>query len=158
MHYRHSLVSLTNILNNDDKESLADLHEYLNGRSSRTSSRRDEIGSQKQITPQESLLRPTSKAERRRSLPLRPSLTSLKSQNTLSEYQVDISPFEIRRRRAAKLSHFFGVSYRDLFGEVLESLEMGVRDDGGQGTLDPLEVQDLLAQLRMLKNRRDDIL
>lgn len=37
--------------------------------------------------------------------------------------------FRARRRRAAKLTNFFGVKYRDLFGEVLESIEAGMRED-----------------------------
>lgn len=89
--------------------------------------------------------------------------------------QKEITPFEVRRRRAAKLSHFFGVSYRDLFGEVLDSLEMSVREDEGKGQLNADEAkvynkslllcpiadyklsQDLLVQLSMLKARRDEL-
>ena len=71
------------------------------------------------------------------------------------------------------MSHFFGVSYRNLFGEVIDSLEMSVREDQGKGTLNADEArvsfvlhnyqtlltiffQDLLVQLRKLKARRDE--
>ena len=49
--------------------------------------------------------------------------------------------FQARRRRAAKLTQFFGVHYRDLMGEILERLEKGLEEEGGRGTLRPDEVQ-----------------
>lgn len=45
----------------------------------------------------------------------------------------------MRRRRAAKLTQFFGVDYRDLVNEVFESLEMGLEEERGRGTLQPEE-------------------
>ena len=114
----------------DDRESLVDLHDYLYKDDVQ---RRAEVDRGASVrTKSEASLR----SERRRSLPLQPSLTSLASQAT-----VDVTSFQARRRRAAKLSHFFGVSYKDLFGEILESLEMGVQEEGGKGSLNPDEVQ-----------------
>lgn len=49
--------------------------------------------------------------------------------------------FQTRRRRAAKLTQFFGVDYKDLVNEVFESLESGLREESGRGTLKPDEVQ-----------------
>ena len=49
--------------------------------------------------------------------------------------------FQQRRRRAAKLTQFFGVHYRDLMGEILERLERGLEEECGRGTLRPDEVQ-----------------
>ena len=49
--------------------------------------------------------------------------------------------FQQRRRRAAKLTHFFGVDYRDLMGEILDSLEKGLEEERDKGTLKPDEVQ-----------------
>ena len=49
--------------------------------------------------------------------------------------------FQQRRRRAAKLTHFFGVDYRDLMGEILESIEKDLEEERGKGTLKPDEVQ-----------------
>ncbi|KAF8517275.1 hypothetical protein BU17DRAFT_29220, partial [Hysterangium stoloniferum] len=43
--------------------------------------------------------------------------------------------FQVRRRRAAKLTAFFGVNHRDLFGEVLDSIERGMREDVRVGGL-----------------------
>lgn len=96
---------------------------------------------QKQLSGVDKESRLSTHSERRRSLPHQSSLTSLASQYTITEGKVEASPFEVRRRRAAKLSHFFGVSYRDLFGEVLDSIELGVREDEVKGTLNPDEAQ-----------------
>ncbi|KAL5534012.1 hypothetical protein ACEPAG_472 [Sanghuangporus baumii] len=146
-HYRNSLVSLTNIVDNDDKKSLVELHEYIN--EDLSVGARDNRESYSNSS--------TIRSERRRSLPLRASYSSLASQYTISEPKIEATPFEVRRRRAAKLSHFFGVSYRDLFGQVLDSLEMSVREDEGKGTLNADEAKDLLVQLTKLKARRDEL-
>ncbi|KAI5124140.1 hypothetical protein M0805_000951 [Coniferiporia weirii] len=145
-HYRSSLISLTNIVNNDDRKSLVELHEYINEDSTNNHQNKHDWDSRSSI-----------RSERRRSLPLRASQMSLASQYTIAEVKTEITPFEVRRRRAAKLSHFFGVSYRNLFGEVLDSIEMGVREDEGKGTLNADEAKDLLTQLTNLKKRRDEI-
>jgi hypothetical protein len=65
--------------------------------------------------------------------------------------------FAARRKRAAKLSKFFGVSYRDLFGAVLEILESDVKEDKEEGSLSAAETQDLLMKLRKLKAKGEDI-
>ncbi|KAG9109427.1 hypothetical protein FRC07_008326, partial [Ceratobasidium sp. 392] len=67
------------------------------------------------------------------------------------------SQFAARRKRAAKLSKFFGVSYRDLFGAVLDILESDVREDKEEGSLSAAETQDLLMKLRKLKAKGEDI-
>ena len=48
--------------------------------------------------------------------------------------------FQARRKRAAKLTNFFGASYRDLFGEVLEKLEIGFLEEAKEGSLSGEEV------------------
>lgn len=53
----------------------------------------------------------------------------------------DLTDFQLRRRRAAKLIQFFGVDYRDLIKDVLESIEKGLEDEGKRGTLQPTEVE-----------------
>lgn len=65
--------------------------------------------------------------------------------------------FQVRRRRAAKLTQFFGVDYRDLMNEVFESLEMGLEEERGRGTLKPEEVAELLHKLRKLKTKRNSL-
>ncbi|THH10151.1 hypothetical protein EW145_g1513 [Phellinidium pouzarii] len=145
-HYRSSLISLANIVDNDDRRSLVELHEYINEDLSKGHRDNDEWDTKSSV-----------RSERRRSLPLRSSHTSLASQFTYVEAKAEITPFEVRRRRAAKLSHFFGVSYRNLFGEVLDSIETGVREDEGKGTLNADEAKVLLAQLTKLKKRRDEL-
>lgn len=112
----------------DDRKSLAELHEYMNeDNATETQSKRDSHS--------------TILSDRRRSLPARASIASLLSQYTLGEPSEGNSPFEVRRRRAAKLTQFFGVQYRDLFGDVLDSIENSVREDEGKGTLNTAEAQ-----------------
>ena len=122
----------------DDRESLAELHEYLNADHATALS---EHRAREFEYRNERSRKPTLREERRHSLPQQSSSTSLASQYTAADTKPEATTFTIRRRRAAKLSQFFGVSYRDLFGDVLESIEMGVREDGGRGTLMPDEVQ-----------------
>ncbi|CAA7264761.1 unnamed protein product [Cyclocybe aegerita] len=118
------------------------------------------------------------KSERRRSLPARTSLISLASlaslssitsdltttsieptsASTVSTPKADVSSFQLRRRRAAKLTQFFGVDYRELISDVLESIENGVQAERQRGTLREEEVQDLLAKLRNLKTKRQSFI
>jgi hypothetical protein len=124
----------------DDKASLERLHDLIHGE-----------GHEHQLQPftrqEDSIVDepPTPKAERRRSLPTRTSMTSLYSEFSISTNMASPDPqettFQTRRRRAAKLTQFFGVDYRDLMSEVLDSLEKGLEEEGGRGTLKPDEVQ-----------------
>lgn len=57
--------------------------------------------------------------------------------------------FQVRRRRAAKLTNFFGVEYRELMSEVLESIEKGIEEESGRGTLEPDEIQVCISCLSM---------
>lgn len=68
------------------------------------------------------------------------------------------SDFQLRRRRAAKLTHFFGVDYRELIHDILESIEKGVEEERKRGTLRPEEVESLLHKLRDLRTRQDGFL
>jgi hypothetical protein len=65
-----------------------------------------------------------------------------------SEYSVVLpspmphaSSFQQRRKRAAKLTHFFGVDYKELFDEVLESLEDDMQLGQSDGVLRAEEVE-----------------
>jgi predicted secreted protein len=49
--------------------------------------------------------------------------------------------FQLRRRKAAKLTQFFGVDYKQIIADVLESIEKGVEEDRKRGTLQPEEVE-----------------
>ncbi|KAI0035118.1 hypothetical protein K488DRAFT_23451, partial [Vararia minispora EC-137] len=69
----------------------------------------------------------------------------------------EMQSFQLRRRRAAKLTSFFGVDYRDLIGEIIESIEEDVQEAGRRGGLKPDEAQDLLQKLRKLKTKRTGI-
>jgi predicted secreted protein len=81
------------------------------------------------------------KSERRRSLPARTSMISLASEHTISTPKAEITSFQLRRRRAAKLTQFFGVNYRELINDVLDSIENGVQHEQESGTLRAEEVE-----------------
>ncbi|KAI0348135.1 hypothetical protein BDW22DRAFT_1424350 [Trametopsis cervina] len=158
-HYRHSLNSLNDIIDRDDKASLERLHDLIHsdGHEPRLQTfARHEDDQQQPESPR------TPKAERRRSLPSRTSMTSLSSEFSIAATITSPDPeemsFQARRRRAAKLTQFFGVDYRELMAEILESLERGLEEERGLGTLDPHEVQELLSKLRRLKSRRSAFL
>jgi len=70
------------------------------------------------------------------------SISSIDTYNTFVTPTEEIpDPFQTRRKRAEKLSHFFGESHKTLFGDVLESIESGVQDDRAKGRLTYEEVQ-----------------
>lgn len=81
---------------------------------------------------------PTSlKSDRRLSLP-----SSILSVSTAdSSTRPEANDFQLRRRRAAKLTQFFGVDYKSVMQEVLESIEKGVEDERQSGTLQPDEAE-----------------
>jgi hypothetical protein len=73
---------------------------------------------------------------RRRSLPVLPSRISLDSEyNATAPETDDVTEFQVRRRKAAKLTQFFGVDYRELIDDVLQSIEHGVKNEHKSGTL-----------------------
>ena len=53
----------------------------------------------------------------------------------------EITDFQLRRRRAAKLTNFFGVDYRELVNNVLESIESGLEHERKHGTLQADEIE-----------------
>lgn len=61
-----------------------------------------------------------------------------------------MTSFQARRRQAAKLTHFFGVDYRDLIGDVLESIEHYVEEESHRGSLRLEEIQVCRLRLRMI--------
>jgi len=61
--------------------------------------------------------------------------------SSLSSPSAEVTSFQVRRRRAAKLTQFFGVDYRDLINDVLESIEIGVQHESSSGTLRAEEVE-----------------
>ncbi|KAI9570208.1 hypothetical protein HD554DRAFT_2018959 [Boletus coccyginus] len=68
------------------------------------------------------------------------------------------SRFQIRRRKAAKLTNFFGVNYRELMQDILESIEKGVEEECNEGTLQPQEVEVLMHRVRSLRTMQDPFL
>ncbi|EPT03477.1 hypothetical protein FOMPIDRAFT_1028747 [Fomitopsis schrenkii] len=155
LHYRHSLNSLNDIIDRDDKQSLAELHDYLSGRGYDTG---DETPTEESVFPlSHARAAAQTKAERRRSMPTRTSMASVSSEWTvLPSPPPEENAFQQRRRRAAKLTQFFGVNYRDLMNEILESIEKGLEEERGRGTMQPDEIQDLMQKLRRLKTKRNN--
>lgn len=154
MNYQHSIASLTDIIDRDDRASLAELHRFLHG---------DIVDSPVEEQPlleshRISGLSHSFKSERRLSLPTRTSMTSLITTEIPVPSPKESSDFQLRRRRAAKLTHFFGVDYRELIHDILESIEKGVEEERKRGTLRPEEVESLLHKLRDLRTRQDGFL
>jgi len=153
MNYQHSIASLTDIIERDDRESLAELHRFLHG---------DMVESPTEDQPLLSAHRHSTssyshKSDRRHSLPTRTSMTSI-STEILAPPKPELSNFQLRRRRAAKLTNFFGVDYHELIHDILESIEKGVEEERKRGTLQPEEVESLLHKLHDLRMRRDGYL
>lgn len=105
---------------------MAELHEYLNSPSPPPS---PPIDRRMSVT--------SSKSERRRSLPTRTSVVSLAADYNSPE----VSDFQLRRRRAAKLTQFFGVDYRDLVRDVLDSIESGLEHEHRRGAINTEEAE-----------------
>lgn len=117
----------------DDRESLAELHSILTN---------DQPGAEGYITPVREDDVKNVRTGRRRSLPTRSSNLSLASQfNLSSPSSPEMVSFQARRKQAAKLTHFFGVDYRDLIGDILESIEHDVQEESHRGCLHPEEIQ-----------------
>ncbi|KAI0308072.1 hypothetical protein B0F90DRAFT_1813405 [Multifurca ochricompacta] len=153
VHYRYSLDSLSDIIDRDDRESLAELHSILTN---------DQAGEGAEAEDHNTSMREDEgkavRFERRRSLPTRSSTLSLASQFNLSSPSPEMASFQARRRQAAKLTHFFGVDYRDLIGDILESIEHDVEEESHRGSLHPEEIQDLMVKLRNLKTKRTAVI
>lgn len=127
----------------DDRESLVELHSILTN---------DQPGAEGCTTPTREDDAKNVRSERRLSLPTRSSNLSLASQFNLSSgpSSPEMASFQARRRQAAKLTHFFGVDYRDLIGDILESIEHDVQEESHRGSLHPAEIQVCLFVLFFL--------
>jgi len=68
-------------------------------------------------------------------------MISLASEYAIGTPKAEITTFQLRRRRAAKLTQFFGVDYRELINDVLDSIENGVQHEHQRGTLRAEEVE-----------------
>ncbi|KAG8784289.1 hypothetical protein FRC15_003534 [Serendipita sp. 397] len=157
--YRNSLNTLHRILDQDDRQSLNELHAVLD-------SEEEEEG---HVNLDHSSLPHGNSDRHRRSPPterehktLQPriSLASINTVATDSTYGT-LTPkpmdFQARRKRAAKLTHFFGATYRDLFGEVLDRIERGMLEEAAMGAMSEEEVKDLMKQLDRLKRRHSQL-
>lgn len=99
---------------------MAELHDYLH-QSEVSSPHRELSSGQRRIS------NASSRSDRRHSLP---SLFSIADSTS-----PDVTDFQMRRRRAAKLTQFFGVDYRELITDVLNSIESGLEHERTQGFL-----------------------
>lgn len=150
LNYQHSLNSLIDIIDRvrvcrlayihalictfqDDRKSLVELHRFLHGEADESP-----FDEEVAVNPRRASIAASLRSERRHSLPSNASMTSLSSEFYASP---KTSLFQIRRRKAAKLTNFFGVDYRELIQDILESIEKGVEEERTQGTLQPQEVE-----------------
>jgi len=148
-HYQHSITTLSDIIDRDDRRSLVELHKYLQGEEPESPINEVEL----LVDPHS----PTSlRSDRRLSLPS--SVMSVTTGDT-SLANIGVKPeandFQLRRRRAAKLAQFFGVDYKSVMQEVLESIEKGVEEERQSGTLQPEEAEVLFQKLRLLKKKKE---
>lgn len=153
----------------DDRASLVELHRYLQGGASESPSQEFER------LPDRLPHSPSIKSERRLSLPSSIITVSTADYSTVNS-KPEPNDFQLRRRRAAKLAQFFGVDYKQIMHEVLESIEKGLEDERESGALHPEEaevcvkfsatfslsltqllVQVLLQKLRTLRMRRLEV-
>ncbi|KAJ4485629.1 hypothetical protein J3R30DRAFT_1384883 [Lentinula aciculospora] len=172
-HYDHSLNSLGDILDRDDRASLQELHEilYQAGETDHLAGVHhdpDLVAIDIDAPGYASGLASGSiRSERRRSLPELPARMSIASLDSIGSIISKVSlddadaeasdgAFQVRRRRAAKLTQFFGVDYRDLVQDVLDSIENGVELERGR-SLSRQEAEDLLRKLRTIKGKRTGI-
>jgi len=129
----------------DDVASLAELHQVLSNNDSTpvcSSQSDDEGGATTPIQPDDASIATLSiKSERDRSLPARTSMASLNLEDSLLSPRLDASSFQQRRKKAAKLTQFFGVDYRELIDDVLESIENGMHVDQHNGMLRAEEIE-----------------
>ena len=160
----------------DDRQSLVELHHYLSNDTYLPESNdgvlvpidQDELASNalpyeppqrdsRRLSDNSSIL-----TERRRSLPVSLLSSSDQTFGDTASIKLATKPeptdFQQRRRRAAKLTQFFGVQYRELITDVLDSLENGLQHEERRGTLQASEVADLLERLRALKVKREGII
>ncbi|KAI6047986.1 hypothetical protein EDC04DRAFT_2886777 [Pisolithus marmoratus] len=132
--YEQSLNSLVDIIDRDDRESLLELHRFINTELPDLSLDVENVVDNKRHSVASS-----HRSERRHSLPSSSSMVSLTSE--LPSVVHEVSEFQVRRRRAAKLTSFFGVDYCDVIDNILESIERGVEEERKRGTLQPEEVE-----------------
>ena len=128
----------------DDRQSLNELHAVLDNSE-------DEDGAENVLhtnphhrRPQPTLTHDTVDPRLQRTIQYRASLASINTVDSTSTYAT-LTPepmtFQARRKRAAKLAHFFGATYRDLFGEVLDRIERGMLEEATRGEMSQDEIK-----------------
>lgn len=161
--YRTSLNSLGRILDQDDRQSLNELHAVLDNSDDEDEAENGLHGNLHHRRPQLSSTndknaivdpRPERTIQYRASLA---SINTIASTSTYATLTPEPMTFQARRKRAAKLAHFFGASYRDLFGEVLDRIERGMLEEATRGEMSQEEVKHLMKQLDKLKKRHSQL-
>ncbi|KAF7969071.1 hypothetical protein HWV62_28362 [Athelia sp. TMB] len=149
-HYQHSILTLNDIIDRGDRASLVDLHQYLQGDEAECPTPPKEVTLLVDTLPSPTSLR----SDRRRSLPS--SIMSVSTADFIGNRSTkpEANDFQVRRRRAAKLAQFFGVDYKAVMQEVLDSIERGVEDERQSGALQPEEAEALFQKLRILKKKK----
>jgi len=153
--YHDSLNSLIEIVHNDDTASLKVIHDILHADDDDDDGVERSVDDDYYDSSEPDIPSPTTTTcdDRRRSLPLCPSINSMHSEYSITSPPPEISTFELKRRRAAKLTNFFGVSHRDIMDDILDSIESGVAEERGRGALNQAQADDLLRKVWNLKTR-----
>ncbi|KAH8835666.1 hypothetical protein DL96DRAFT_1575129 [Flagelloscypha sp. PMI_526] len=143
-HYQHSLNSLNDIIDRDDVQSLASLRQYLETDATDPPSSEARLADEISLVSSKRSSTLSSRSERRRSMPpVSPSARNSYMSFGYNDLSPDVDSFQARRRKATKLTQFFGVDYTEVIQDVLE-----------RGTLNAEEVEDLRRALRNLKSKR----
>ncbi|KAF9513902.1 hypothetical protein BS47DRAFT_1392947 [Hydnum rufescens UP504] len=162
MQHRYSINSLAYLVKKNKQEQLQDLLTYIRtDGDGRGRSRGSGVRAQSSFSDEDenvdvrrnsnSTSSISSSRMEYQEAPPSPTRSSISSFSAVMSPPPQPNEFQRRRKRAAKLSSFFGVEYRELFTEVLNTIESEVRSDRARGSLTAAEVQELLAKLRKLK-------
>jgi len=131
----------------DDAASLAELHQVLTCNVSTPVCPPQSDEEDGATTPMRrddpSVATLSIKPERRHSFSAKTSPSSLNSEDSVAipSARPGAGSFQQRRKKAAKLTQFFGVGYRELIDNMLESIENGMQVDQRDGMLRTEEVE-----------------
>ncbi|KZO92736.1 hypothetical protein CALVIDRAFT_292000 [Calocera viscosa TUFC12733] len=165
--YRRSLASLDYLTQAGNRDSLASLLQYI-------SESDDQDAHDPFATPSGASLRSPAPSQARSMtsttatsgnlsiIPPNPNAQDPETASLISLAPSSPDPGEVAPappawKRAAKLRKFFGVSYRELFDQLLERIEAGAREDMDRGALTKEEFDVVVGELRALRERREGL-
>ncbi|EJU00063.1 hypothetical protein DACRYDRAFT_23582 [Dacryopinax primogenitus] len=158
--YRRSLASLDYLTQAGNRNSLATLLQFVS--QSDNLDGNDPLPTpprSSSLTPSSHVLSSTVPADIMIPRPSAqdPETASLVSFAMSTHDPTEIAPAPPAWKRAAKLRKFFGVTYRELFDQLLEKIETGAREDLERGLLSKEEFEIVVKDLRALRDRREGL-